>query len=72
MHKQSSYDSRAFPPGNQLPHAFVSSLPFIRASKHNRLDGKLLSLINNVHNSIIVIQSLSFLKRTFDSKPMVI
>ena len=64
--KQLSYDSRAFPPGNESLHAFVSCLPLIHAS-YNILVVKFLSYINSVHKSVIAAQSLSFLKRTFDS-----
>ena len=55
IHKQSSKDSRAFPPGNHFLHAFMSSLPLILASYIRLVT--FLSYINNVHNSMIAVQS---------------
>ena len=71
IHKQLSNDSRAFPHGNQLLHAFVRSLPLILAS-YNRLVVTFLSYFNNVHNSMIAVQSVYIIpQKNFDSEPMV-
>ena len=65
----SSYDSREFPPENQLLHAFVSSLPVILAY-YNRRVVKCLSYVDNWHICAMAVQNLPFLNIIIDSEPM--
>ena len=69
--KNSSYDSREFPPENHILHAFVSGLPVILASYNGHVV-KLLSQIDSWHICAMAVQSLSFLNIIFDTEPMVI